>query len=262
MESGQQPVDQQRPEMGKKVFFLYPHSVIGEELLEQILKEEYQVYFLKDHAKVPRLLAEYPGSILFANLDTGMEEKGWDRFIRGLMADPATKCTGIGVLTYNNDPELSAKYLMEIGIPCGFVLLKQGLREATAIILKILEANEARGRRRYVRARCGDGAARFNAKHMGQILQGEILDISSVGMACRFQGGDGLKPDTQLDDMQLRLKGVLCRASGKLMGATRESPDRKVLLFSQPLPEESLSKIRRFVSISLQDEMEGILKKL
>lgn len=262
MASGAERSNQPRPEMGKKVFFLYPHSVLGDELLQEILKEEYQVYFLKDHAKAPRLLAEFPGSILFANLDTGMEEKEWEKFLRGLMAGESTGSTGIGVLTYNNDPALSAKYLMEIGIPCGFVHLKQGLREATRIILKILEANEARGRRRFVRARCAPGAARFNAKHMGKILQGDVLDISSAGMACSFHAADGLTADAILDDIQLRLRGALCRAAGKLMGSVQENPSRRVMLFTQPLPEESLARIRMFVSLSLQDEMEEILKKL
>ena len=69
------------------------------------------------------------------------------------MASPDTGSVQIGILSYNEDRELAEKYLMDIGVQCGFIKLKLGLQESIAIILKTLEATEARGNRKYVRAK-------------------------------------------------------------------------------------------------------------
>ncbi len=51
-------------ELGKKVIFLYPQSVIQEKLVTEIMKNEYEVYLLHDHEKNLRLIKKYNNSIL------------------------------------------------------------------------------------------------------------------------------------------------------------------------------------------------------
>ena len=41
------------------------------------------------------------------------------------MKHDATKSVRIGILTYNEDRILAEKYLLTIGVPCGFVVLNQ-----------------------------------------------------------------------------------------------------------------------------------------
>jgi hypothetical protein len=246
---------------GRKVLFLYPHSVLNEELLVEILENEYEIYCIRDHEAAARVAAAWSGSIIFVNIDEALKELQWELWIRHLMETPETSSTRLGIMTYNPNPDLARKYLMELMIPCGFIQLKLGMAEAKRIILKTLEANEARGRRRYVRARCLDKQkATFNVSIRETFHTGSILDISVAGMAFKFDVPVAINPNMQLTDVQLRMKGTLCRVSGRFVGAVREHPDRSLFMFDAPLPEEPRIKIHRFIFNALQDELADFVK--
>ena len=171
------------------------------------------------------------------------------------MTDQETGDLRVGILAVNADRELAEKYLIEIGVPCGFVTLKISARDATKIILKTLDANEARGRRRYVRADCSrDPKATFNVKILGKVVDGNILDLSSAGMAITFTGVPHLKPGTVLDDIQLKLHGVLARASGVIRGTRSDANQIHVVLFND-IAYDDREKIQRFVFRTLQDQV-------
>ncbi len=246
---------------GRKVFFLYPHSVFTDELFLEILTQEYEVYVLKSHEAAWKITESFPGSILFINIDDVLSEKDWLDWVAKLTKDPVRGQTRVGILTYNQNQELARRYLMDMSVSCGFIQLKQGLVESTRIILKTLEANEARGRRRYVRARCIDPQkATFNIRHMGKIHAGVILDISAAGMSYRLDKPFPIKEKAALDDIQLKLKGVLCRVSGIHAGITQDGAARNLLMFKQPVPGDTREKIHRFIYHSLREEMEAAIK--
>jgi hypothetical protein len=246
---------------GRKVFFLYPHSVLNEELLIDLLSHEYEVYCLRNHEAAVEVLGQHPGSILFVNIDEALKELQWERWIRRLMDYPKTASTRVGIMTYNPDATLAQKYLMDMMLPCGFIQLKLGLAEGKRIILKTLAANEARGRRRFVRAQCADPKrASFNMKLGERICAGAILDISAAGMTFRLDEDPALAPETRLEDIQLRMKGTLCRVSGTFVGGIRGASHMYLMLFESPLPEEPAEKIHRFIFHSLQEEMEQLVR--
>ena len=69
-----------------------------------------------------------------------------------------------------------------------------------------------------------------------------------------------LKPKTALPDLQLRLKGTLCRVGGTYIGAMQQGTLRNLLLF-EPAPEaETRQKIHRFIFQSLQEEMDAFVR--
>lgn len=247
---------------GRKVIFLYPHSVLSEELLVEILANEYEIYCLRSHEAARAIARAWPGSIFFINIDEAMKEPQWEEWIRDLTSQPQTAATRLGIMTYNPNPDLAKKYLMDLGIPCGFIQLKLGLSEGKRIILKTLEANEARGRRRFVRARCTDPSkSTFNVTLNGTLVNGTIVDISIAGMAFIFDHPViGLKPNDPMADVQLRLKGTLCRISGKYVGEVKGEEGRELMMFDAPLPEETTVKIHRFIYQALQEELEEFLK--
>ena len=231
---------------GRKVFFLYPHSVLNEGLLVEILSSEYEVYSVRDHEAAARIAAAFAGSIFFVNIDEALRESQWETWIRRLISQPSTASARVGIMTYNPDPALGRKYLMDLGIPCGYIQLKLGTAEGKAIILKTLAANEAKGRRQFVRARCSDPRkASFNVTVRGAHLTGQILDISVAGMSCRFDAAVQLRQNEVLDDVQLRLRGTLCRLAGTFAGAPHGDTDRFLLMFRTPLSDEVRSKIHR-----------------
>ncbi len=245
--------------LGKKVFFLYPPSVIREEVVNRLLEEEFEIYLIKDHAGLRRILKRYPDSLVFVNIDEGLAEKEWEQWVRDIQNDDETAGVGIGILSYNSDDELRRKYLMELGIQCGFVRMKLGVDEGTKILLDTLRANEAKGRRKYLRADCGsDPLSTVNVQVDGKSVHGNLRDISVVGLSCTFDTDPGLPKNALLPDMQLKLRGVLLNTRAIVYGK-RECEDGTVyvILFAQVDDKIGKEKIRRYIQTALQAHIEA-----
>ncbi|WP_321990886.1 PilZ domain-containing protein [Marispirochaeta aestuarii] len=244
---------------GRKVFLLYPHSVFQDDLIYTLVQSEYEVYRLKDHNRALRILEKFPDSILFINIDERLDESEWEEYIRGIAGNPALDSIRIGILSYNNDEELKKKYLMDIGITCGFIQLKLGLKESTKIILTVLEASEAKGRRKFVRVSCEhDSSAQFNVRVFDTVVTGKIIDISSIGMAMQFDTDPELQKNTLLEGIQLRLRSSLINLSGVVMGFREEKPKRYVVLFTPKTAASEKTKIRRYIIQTLQGFIESL----
>jgi hypothetical protein len=243
---------------GKKVFFLYPHSVIQKELIQLIARYEYEVYLIFDHLKLPALLTEYPQSIVFINIDEKMPVERWEYYISKLREHPSTKNILIGILTYNEDRELARHFLLDLMVQAGFVQLKLGLKESAHIILRTLSANEAKGRRKFVRVQLpDDSSAKINIKLGESYLTGTVSDISSGGMACIFNEDPGALKNIPLTDIQLNLKGKITKASGKVAG-TRQSGGKTVhiIIFETFRNEIDRLNLANFINKTLQAQMD------
>ena len=238
---------------GKKVFFLYPQSVIQDELISFLLRDEYEVYFLNDHLKASRVLKRFSNSICFINIDDGLKEAEWEQYIKDLRSDSEIKGLQIGILSYNNNPGLMQKYLMDIAVECGFVQLKLGIKQSTNIILKVLEANEAKGRRKFVRANCeNDPRVILNFSYKDLIFEGEIIDISSVGLACEFKQTIPVDNKTVLQKIQLNLRGSLIQVDGLILSRRFDNERILVIVFNPRPKEKELDKIHIFIHKTLQ----------
>ncbi len=249
--------------VGKKVFFLYPHSVIQTEMVSELIKAEYEIYLLKDHEKARLIFQKYPDSVVFINIDEGLKENEWEQYIKALQNDQELSQLRIGILTYNNDAELARMYLMDLMVSAGFVKLSLGLEESTEIVLKVLEANEARGRRKYLRVICGDRHSTLNFLVGETVYTGTVMDISSVGMACTFEPDPKFSAHAKAESIQLKLKGSLCLVSGIVMGTRREGEQcTYVLLFDPKTGQDMKGKIRHFIQWSLQNHIEQELEAL
>ncbi|MDA3811050.1 MAG: PilZ domain-containing protein [Spirochaetaceae bacterium] len=244
--------------LGRKVFFVYPHSVIQNQLIQDLIDREYEVYFINDHNKVQSVCEFYTAPLIFINIDEGLEEHEWEKLIRSLMENESTAHAKIGILTYNENPQLAQKYLMDIMVPCGFIRLKLGTNDSTQIIFKTLDANEVKGKRKFVRASCDSDKATLNVSHNGNIYSGNIVDISSVGMAITFNDTIALEKNTYFKDIQLKLRGILLRVSAVVIGfrIIDEEKTIYVLLFDQYVTTQIKSKLRAYINRTLQHEME------
>lgn len=246
---------------GKRVFFLYPPPVLTD-VVEELARQEFEVYLARDPKKIKRALREFPESILFINLDEGLTEPEWAAYVQELRADPATASVGLGVVCMNEDLALQAKYLMELQVPCGFVVLKIGAAKTAEILAKTLDANEARGRRRFVRALCAPGSALCVVEQDGETLRGELSDLSSAGMALRFEGGKSLRPGTMLRSLQLSVKGARVLADG-FVAARREGEDSAahVVMFDpKSLDDARRDKLRSLVCKINQNSMDKLFE--
>ena len=248
--------------MSKKVFFLYPHSVIQQGLVQELVANEYAVYLVKDHRKFRAVVKQFNEPIVFFNIDEGLNAEEWQQYIGG-MINASDNSAMAGVLTYNEDKDLAQNYLMELGVQCGFIKLKLGLDQSRSIILKTLEANEARGRRKYLRIDCWQRQyTELNVKLGEKLCGGKIRDISSVGMAFVFDAPQALNRNTMLNDIQLKLKGKITRISGPVIGS-RETPEGVlfVVLFKQPVDDKTKARIHQFIYETLQDDINMIMNR-
>ena len=257
--SPQNPKDPQQDTQGKKIILLYPHSVIRDEMLDMLIMAGFETYTLVDEKKASKLLAKFPGSIMFINIDEGLKETEWEKYIRLIQEDPKTNCSNLGIMSYNQDKELMQKYLMDMNLPCGYVQLKLGLKESLGIILGVLEANEARGRRKCIRADCEDDINAFlNCRGDTGLYRGKILDISSAGIAARFDKFADLAAGAVLKDVQLRLRGGLVMTDMIYMGQRRDKRNTYILLFDPKMPTSDKLIIHRYIKLCLQKYINGL----
>ncbi|MBL8967404.1 MAG: PilZ domain-containing protein [Spirochaetaceae bacterium] len=248
--------------LGKKVVFLYPPPVLTE-VVEELARREFEVYLVRDHARLRQVLAGNPEALVFINLDDGLEEPEWEAYIKGLRADERTANVGIGLLTLNENKGLSEKYLMEIGAPCGFIVLKIGAAKTIEILAKTLEANEARGRRKFVRAVCAPGTAQVLVEVEGSNLRADVSDISVAGLALQFEGGHSFKAGTVLRNLSLTVKGSRILANG-FVAAKRAGEDQAthVVMFDpNSLDDAKREKLRTLVFRVNQQSMDRLLGK-
>jgi len=239
-----------QPALGKKVIFLYPPPVLSE-VAEELAKSEFEVYLAHDHLRLRKLLAGSGDSILFINIDKVPEPGLWEPYIRDILHDEAFRHVGVGVMTMNDpDPGMREKYILGLQVPCGYVGLKLATAHTIDILKKILDANEARGKRKYVRASCPPGTGQCNVDMDGSVTWGDILDISSAGMAVSFHGGQTLKVGTVLGKLSILVKGVRLLVDG-FVAAHRKAEDGLmisiVMFIPNSLDEERTNKLRILV---------------
>jgi hypothetical protein len=247
--------------LGKKIFFLYPPPVLNE-VVEELARKEFEVYLVRDHEKLLRILPKEPDSIVFINIDEGIEEPQWADYVKKLREDEKTASVGVGIVSMNEDHDLAQKYLMDLQVPCGFVVVKIGIARTLEILTKTLEANEARGRRHFVRAACAPGMAQCLLDLDGRQVRGELSDLSSAGMAMTFDSGITLKPGTILRGLALSVKGVRLLADG-FVAARREGDGNSthiVMFDPATLDEKRRDKLRGLVSRLNQARMDKVLE--
>jgi hypothetical protein len=248
---------------GKKVFFLYPPSIVDEQLLEIILQAEYEVYLLNDHTKIQRFLHQYPDSVIYINIDHKLKEKEWQDLVSKLKNDPDTENLIIGILTHNPNKELAEKYLMEIGVTGGYIKLRIGVKESIKTILTTLQAFEAKGERKFVRADCSGAKATFNLNYKGRRYEGHISDISAAGFAGTFNGSPDFGANTLLRDTQLNLKGTLVKAPLSIMGSREiDGILNYIFIFDKHMEPYQVNKVRGFVHKTLQANIKKAYEEL
>jgi len=249
------------PLYGRKIFFLYPPSVVQEEMVINLLREGYEVYLLRDHEKCIPLLKEYPDSVFFVNLDQVLSEIQWQNFICRIIDNPLLKDVKLGVLTYNQDPVLEKRFTEIIKLPYGYIVLKISTKQSLEIILKVLEMHGTRGRRKYVRVKCDeDPPATFYVKIREEIITGRVLDISIAGMACVFDSKIVIPAGTAIEEIHINLHQVVVRISGTVFVVRGDVKPVHVILFNKDINELTVDKILTYIHFNLQHFLEKKLE--
>ncbi len=243
--------------LGKKVFILYPQSVIQKELIDILIDKEYEIYRIEDYRLLPVINRTYNNAIVFINIDEKLSIEEWAGIIKSYTVNPSGNDIKIGIISYNSDKKITEKFLMDLRVPCGFVRLKLGLDDSLNIMLSAFKANEVKGKRKYIRASFNNKYSRFYYKHYNNLKTGYINDISSVGMTIVFDNPTELPKNSLLENLQLRIKGRNLIVSGVIIGSRQLTNNTTiyVVLFDQTVEEDTKSKIRSIIHKTLEEKI-------
>ena len=248
--------------LGRKIFFLHPSAIIQNQIITELAQDEFEVYAVKDEAKLRKVLKKYPDSIVFANLNDGMKDQAWEEWIRDIMGKPETGGVAIGVIAYETDDAFRKRYTEEIKVQCGFTVMKADTNAVVKSLLVILNAVNAKGRRKFLRAMIeNETNITVNFPINGTYVVGIIRDISVVGFSCTFTEDPGLTKNSLFNDIQLRLQSQLLKAEGIVFGSRMDGEQKSyVILFTQRIDPEVRTKVRKYIQSCLQNKMDHELK--
>jgi len=244
--------------VGKKIFFLYPTVAVQTRVITELVQQEYEVYIAKNKDKLKKVLGKYPDSIVFIDINEHMPEKEWDIWVTGFMESPDTKNVLLGIVTSNDDDQIKRKYLQVTKIQCGYTVLKYDLEKAAVNILSILQSINAKGRRKYIRATTErENNTTINLPVNGTFVNGQIKDISVVGISCSLVDNPSLPKNTLLKDIQIKLQTSLLKVEGIVFGSRSEGAETiYVILFTQRIDPDVRTKIRKYIQQYLQGKMD------
>jgi hypothetical protein len=246
--------------LGKKIFFLFPSGYVKNEVIPELIQLEYEVYISTDEKKLKLALRNYPGSIVFVNIDDGLSEGDWDTWIQSVMRVGEWN-TAIGILSSNSDEKRQRKYLVSMKVRAGFIPVKSDVKKIIQQLIDHLKNLDAKGRRKYIRVTTADEPlTTINIPYDNRFITGQINDISVVGLSCVFDEDPDLTKGSQIKDIQMKLQGVLLKADGVIFGS-REGDTGKmyVILFTARINPDVKTKIRKYMQTNLQAKMNAQL---
>jgi hypothetical protein len=243
---------------GKKIFFLYPSALIQNEIGEELIQRELEVYIIKDHVRMRRILKKYPDSVVWVNIDNGMPEKDWDTWIRNILADSATANIAFGVFSSENNGVLAHKYIDVIKVKCGYVVVKTDTKKSIVQVLTNLKNIDAWGRRKYIRVTSdNESLTTINLPYDNDFIKGVIKDISVAGLSCFFPVDPNIDKNSLISNIQIKLQSILLKAEGIVFGSRMDGLIKiYVLIFTQRTDPEVRVKIRKFIQSVLQTRIE------
>jgi hypothetical protein len=263
---------------GIKTFFITPElSCMPEDFLPNFFLKGFETYYLMDDpyldiaSKIEVLFSIFPELLLFFNIDRRLSGIVWPEFIRGLKEKYADRAM-IGVL-HNRKPktpereQLERTYLYDIGIVGGCIPV--GYRKAENLILLtgVLTANQANGRRKFLRAICSASCG-FNLDRERRHLSGTIKDVSISHFSCVFDGPDPNIPMYEkCANIQLNLSGTICTVNG-VVCAKRVVDGTLLYVFvfrnsldHDGLDAEMLSKVNGFIHATFGKNVMGLVNE-
>jgi hypothetical protein len=250
------PSDSPSDIVGKKVFFVFPTAYVQNQVVMELVQHEYEVYTSKDSKRLSHALRKYPDSVVFANIDEGMREPEWEKWIHTLMS--ALPDIKVGVFSSSSDDKIREKYIDTLHIKCGYYNSKLDMSKTTVKILEVLETMNVKGRRKYLRANTeAESVATINMPIGSGFTNGTIRDVSVVGVSCTFEEEIPLHKNTLLKDIQIRLQTMLLKVEAVVFGSRLDGHEKIfVLLFTQRVDPEVKIKIRKYIQQNLQHKMD------
>ena len=197
------------------------------------------------------MLAAYPDSLCFINIDTELSYSEWFNYMKSFSYTKALEGIYLGVITEAAGWEDKDKYLMNIRLPGGFNQIAK-TEKFLNNFMAILDLNGAKGRRKYLRfdtreEKDVNGYMTFQ----GKLFSINIKDISSAGFAITYK-----QDIIQLFQKNTLIRNLCISAGRKSMVCScivfntqinQDGSAMSVLMLTNENPESTRTYIRNYI---------------
>jgi hypothetical protein len=263
--------------LAPKVFFIDPDpEIVSESFIEMAFFLGFETYAIPDDlcgdlkTKVELLAETYPDLILFFTIDRKSSLQAWTDYLKELH-ECHEDCVRIGVLysqkSFDADQQIKKTFNFDRGIVAGCVPLEASFRKSQTLLLEVLEANWAMGRRRVIRMKCNP-TFRMNFLTNGTLVEGSLHDLSVSYFSASFQQPRAdWDMGTKIRKIQLRLGGKVLMVNA-LIAIKRVSHEVPTFVFlfhpetDQPGQEDVMrSKVNQIICHDFQSKVQDLLEK-
>ncbi|MBN2738474.1 MAG: hypothetical protein JXR70_15950 [Spirochaetales bacterium] len=256
-----------------RIYFIEAIELISV-VVNTLIKLEFETYSIsmaESQFLIP-VLKRSLRNIIFICVNTAREAEHWLEYIDKLdkLGDVNVQ---VGIFTYNN---ISDKLKLAFLERRAAVIRYSDLQENTLnVIKKILVYFEAKGQRKFVRAKAsGISEAFFTVKNLEEAVRGDILETSAAAFSCRipqafrvyFNKGDSF------DQVLLVLRGIRVRVSAQVLGFDQKAPDVFIfklctakiednkLIYVDGLLPEVKAKVHTYIRMCLRSQIASELE--
>jgi len=174
----------ENPMFGRRVFFLNPPLSVENIVIPSLRDEDYEVYIIREYNCAKPVLRSNENAICFIFIDDELSMDAWYNFIKSFEDDESLKTIFLGVLSIKAKAKEQEKFLMDLKLPGGFVMLEKRMEKITETLEGILKINGAKGVRKCIRLDLKDNND-VNGYFTNQstLYSLKLVDISALGFA-------------------------------------------------------------------------------
>lgn len=174
----------ENPMFGRKVFFLNPPLSVENSIIPVLKDKDYEVYVIRECNCAKPILRAHENAICFIFIDDELSLDAWYNFIKSFENDPALKSIFLGVISLKAKPKDQERFLLNLKLPGGFVMLEKNMEASAANIEGILNINGAKGVRKCIRLELSDNKDVNGYFTNGTTLYSfRLINISELGFA-------------------------------------------------------------------------------
>lgn len=257
-------MDVWNPAFGRIVIFINPGYILKNSIIPSLLEMEFEVYYIEEPRYTKTLLRQFPNSICFFDIDSGMSVDEYMHLLLSIENDPDFVNVLVGVISRETGI-VQRNFMLNVRLSAGFLPRTGNKDEMLYTIARVLKLNDAKGRRQYVRISIPEGSeATFTCLMNSRQMNFPVKDISTCGFACTSNGqpesffmlNSVIHGKLVLDQVILPCTAVLYAIKPMDKSLTL------VMLFAGKGNTWSLKKnIKAFSSILLQKDVAGICSR-
>ena len=256
----------ENPLLGRKVFFLNPPLSVENYIMASLKAEEYEVYKITNLESAKPVLKIYENAICFIFVDDILPLDGWFNFIKSFEYDSLLKTVFLGALSVKTKPKDQERFLMNLKLPGGFVMMDKKIEETKNQLEGILRINGAKGVRKFVRLELKDNKdvnGYFGTRD--QLYSFRLIDISQVGFAAIMpvRMGKFFKNGSFINNVSITMGrySITCSIN---VHATKVTADSCVVIamFVDTTSKDVIQKIHNFVYETLEKRMREVIDSL